>query len=58
MLTSGAYAEQVLMRPVAYASWEKRHRDAITLAAQFALSNAQVALYEAVGRLLIRNELR
>jgi hypothetical protein len=58
MLSSGAYADQILMRPVAYKNWYMTHRDSLTLAMTMALSNAQVALYEAVGRLLIRHELR
>jgi hypothetical protein len=58
MLAAGAYAQEILMRPLAYANWERTHRDAITIAAIMALSNAQVALFQAVGRLLIKKELR
>ncbi|MHB8397338.1 MAG: hypothetical protein ACYDCI_00165 [Candidatus Limnocylindrales bacterium] len=38
--------------------WERRHRTAITSAAHGALSNAQMALHNAVGQLLIRADIR
>lgn len=58
LLTVGVHGENPLMMPVATAGWEQRHRDAITTAVTLSLSNAQVALYHAVGRLLIKPELR
>jgi hypothetical protein len=39
-------------------TWRQRHTAAITAAAVSSLSNAQIALDEAVGRILIRPELR
>lgn len=57
-LTIGAHGGNQLMLPVAIAAWEQRHRDALVTASTLSLSNAQVSLYHAVGRLLIRPELR
>jgi hypothetical protein len=42
----------------AIATWEIRHRDRLTSAASGALSDAQIALHSAVGRLMIKAELR
>jgi hypothetical protein len=58
LLTVGVHAGNDLMLPIATAGWEQRHRDALTTAVTLSLSNAQVALYHAVGRLLIKPELR
>ena len=38
--------------------WEARHRDAVTRHMRTALSDSQMALYHAVGRVLVRPELR
>jgi hypothetical protein len=58
MLTAGVYADAPDARMAAYKSWVIRYGESIGLTMEASLSNAQVALYEAVGRLLIRKELR
>ena len=58
MLTAGMHAGNDLIRPGELAKWEQRHRDAITSAVTTSLSNAQVALHNAAGRVLVRENVR
>ena len=58
VLTIGATREQPLTRVSAIATWEIRHREAIVAGATAALATAQTALLQAVGRMLIKRDLR
>jgi hypothetical protein len=46
------------VRPAVHETWEIRHRGRLKTATTAALSDAQTALHHAIGRLLIRPELR
>lgn len=61
VLTTGIHQHKTdsnLMLPIAIGGWERRHRDALTAGMEMHLSDAQVCLYQAVGRLLVKPELR
>jgi len=57
-LASAVNYSQPSVRIAGLEQWEKRHARAINHTATMALGNSQVALFHAVGRLLVRPELR
>lgn len=60
---SGAYAAARTLpdeatRTAAFSAWEARHRDAIRHWSRTALSDAQMALHNVVGHILVRPEMK
>jgi len=58
-LTSAALADETGLHDGSFlASWQQQHRNRLAAVTAAQLSNAQIAIFEAVGQILVKPELR
>ena len=58
MLAEATLHHREAMRPAVFAQWEIKHSKSINSVTSMALGTSQVALFHAVGQLMVRPEIR